>query len=248
MSAARPLLRRCACAVAASLLAACSSTDHIGKPPSFSPVQDSTERRAMLMPGLPATTREPATTDHASLWHSGKKSLLGDRRAMKKGDILTVVVEIDDKAEFSNTTSRSRSGAENMGVPQLLGVPQRIDERLPAGASMAEAVALSSNASSSGDGSVRRNESLELRLAATVVDVLPNGVLSISGSQEVRVNFEMRELLVSGFVRPEDITRRNEVEYDKIASARVSYGGRGQITDVQQPRYGQQLMDMILPF
>jgi len=186
--------------------------------------------------------------DQASLWRSGKTSLLGDRRAMKRGDILTVVVEIDDKAEISNTTSRSRSGAENMGVPQLLGVPQRIDAHLPDGASTAEAVALSSNASSSGDGSVRRNETLELRLAATVVDVLPNGVLAISGSQEVRVNFEMRELLVSGFVRPEDITRRNEVGYDKIASARVSYGGRGQITDVQQPRYGQQLMDMILPF
>lgn len=248
MTARAPLVRRLVPLIAAGFMAACSSTDHIGKPPSFTPDSDSAERRAMLMPGLPATARDPAPVDHASLWRSGKKSLLGDRRAMKKGDILTVVVEIDDKAEISNTTSRSRSGAENMGVPQLLGLPQRIDEDLPDGASMAEAVALSSNASSNGDGSVRRNESLELRLAATVVDVLPNGVLAISGSQEVRVNFEMRELLVSGYVRPEDITRRNEVSYDKIASARVSYGGRGQITDVQQPRYGQQLMDMILPF
>ena len=95
---------------------------------------------------------------------------------------------------------------------------------------------------------MRRNERLELRIAATVTSVLPNGVLAIEGTQEVRVNFELRELLVSGYVRREDITRQNEITYDKIASARVSYGGRGQITDVQQPRYGQQVADIILPF
>jgi len=202
----------------------------------------------MLMPGLPTTADNTGRIAQASLWSSSRQSLLGDRRAMKKGDILTVVVEIDDKAEISNTTSRTRSGSEDMGVPQLLGLPQRIDEKLPNGASMAEAVSLTSSGSSNGNGSVRRNESLELRLAATIIGVLPNGVLEISGSQEVRVNFELRELLVSGFVRPEDITRRNEIGYDKIASARVSYGGRGQITDVQQPRYGQQVLDLVLPF
>jgi len=95
---------------------------------------------------------------------------------------------------------------------------------------------------------VRRNEKLELRVAVTIVDVLPNGVLRISGNQEVRVNFELRELLVTGYVRPEDITRQNEITYDKIASARIAYGGRGQITDVQQPRYGQQALEAILPF
>ena len=111
-----------------------------------------------------------------------------------------------------------------------------------------EAVAINSTSASSGDGSVKRNEKLTLRVAATIVNVLPNGVLEISGSQELRVNFELRELLVSGYVRPEDISRKNEITYDKIASARVSYGGRGQITDVQQPRLGQQVLDAILPF
>jgi flagellar L-ring protein precursor FlgH len=109
-------------------------------------------------------------------------------------------------------------------------------------------VELGSSSSASGKGSVKRSEKLELRVAATVVDVLPNGVLAISGSQELRVNFEMRELLVTGYVRPQDISRKNEITYDKIASARVSYGGRGQITDMQQPRYGQQVLDAILPF
>jgi flagellar L-ring protein precursor FlgH len=174
--------------------------------------------------------------------------LLGDRRATKKGDILTVVIEIDEEASISNDTERSRTSSESMQVPQLLGLPQRLNEELPDGASSADLVDLGSSSSSGGSGSVSRSEKLELRVAATVVDVLPNGVLAISGSQELRVNFELRELLVSGYVRPDDISRQNEITYDKIASARVSYGGRGQITDVQQPRYGQQVLDAVLPF
>ena len=230
-------------------LTACGDRlDHLGKQPSFTPTQQTPEHVAMLWPGLPTTTTRERAVDRASLWSRERQSLLGDRRAMKKGDILTVVVEINDKAEISNGTSRSRSGSEGLAVPNLLGLPQRIDENLPEGATLGNAVGLDSNSSSSGTGSVKRNEKLTLRVAATIVDVLPNGVLSIAGSQEVRVNFEIRELLVTGFVRPEDISRQNEITYDKIASARVSYGGRGQITDVQQPRYGQQELDMILPF
>jgi flagellar L-ring protein precursor FlgH len=145
---------------------------------------------------------------------------------------------------MKNSSSRSRSGSENMGVSSLFGLPAR----LPADIEIDPAVGIESSSESEGEGDVRRNEKVELRVAATVVDVLPNGVLQIHGSQEVRVNFEVRELLVTGFVRPSDITRTNEITYDKIASARISYGGRGQITDAQQPRYGQQVVDRILPF
>ena len=166
----------------------------------------------------------------------------------QQDDILTVVIEINDKAEISNSTERSRSSGENMAVPDFLGLPQRLDGHLPEGAGLRPAVKMSSSSSSEGDGSVSRKEKLTLRVAATIVEVLQNGVLKIQGSQEVRVNFELRELLVTGYVRPEDITRQNEITYDKIASARISYGGRGQITDVQQPRYGQQVADIILPF
>jgi len=228
--------------------AACARIDHIGKPPTMTPQLESDERSAMLNPGLPLRADPARDTDAASLWASGKQSLLGDRRALQRGDILTVVVEIDEKAEISNSTSRSRSGSENLSVPHLFGLPQRINEDLPEGTSLDNAVELDSSGKSGGDGSVKRNEKLTLRVAATVMQVLPNGVLEIAGSQEVRVNFELRELLVEGFVRPEDISRQNEITYDKIASARVSYGGRGQITDVQQPRYGQQILDAVLPF
>ncbi|MCH5375504.1 MAG: flagellar basal body L-ring protein FlgH [Planctomycetes bacterium] len=229
-------------------LGACGSADHFGKPPSFSDTTETPEHVAMLWPGLPVQTQTVRQVDRSSLWANNRQSLLGDPRAVSTGDILTVVIEIDEKAEISNDSERSRSGSEGMQVPQLFGLPQRIDENLPAGASMADAVTIGSESGNKGTGSVKRKEKLTLRVAVTITDVLPNGVLAISGSQELRVNFELRELLVSGYVRPEDISRQNEITYDKIASARVSYGGRGQITDFQKPRYGQQALDVILPF
>jgi flagellar L-ring protein precursor FlgH len=229
-------------------VAACARVNHIGKTPDFTPDTSSPERVAMIASGLPQAPVSTRTSDRASLWSGGQTSLLGDRRAMKRGDIMTVVIEIDESAEIKNKTSRSRSGSESLGVPALFGIPQRINQGITDGASLDDAVSIQSSSDSSGDGSVRRSESLTLRVAATVTDVLPNGVLAIEGSQEVRVNFELRELLVTGYVRPEDISRQNEITYDKIASARISYGGRGQITDVQQPRVGQQVLDAILPF
>jgi flagellar L-ring protein precursor FlgH len=233
---------------AISLCASCGSP--IGREPSFTPPSLNIERAAMMQATVPTPIQTSAigAPAHASLWTGARGSLLGDRRAMTVGDIMTVVIEIDDRAEISNSSDRSRSASQQAGASQLFGLPQRIDEALPEGASSASLVDLNSQSSASGDGSVRRNERLTLRVAVTVTGVLPNGVLSIVGQQEVRVNFELRELLVSGYVRPEDITRQNEITYDKIASARISYGGRGQITDMQQPRNGQQLLEALLPF
>ena len=202
----------------------------------------------MTFTPLPVSLEDPQDPVGASLWSQNRRSLLGDRRAGKRGDIMTIVIEIDESAEISNNTQRSRDGSENLSLPDFFGIPQRINENMPDGSSLDTAVSTNSTSSSSGAGAVRRNERLTLRVAATVVEVLPNGVLRIEGSQEVRVNFEIRELLVSGYVRPEDISRQNEITYDKIADARISYGGRGQITDVQQPRYGQQIVDLISPF
>jgi len=228
------------------VVGACGNLHDIGKAPAMSSAQSGDEYYAMNSSGLPGGV-VPGNTD-ASLWSGTRGSLLGDRRARQQGDILTVVIEIDDKAEISNSTGRSRASSEKMGIPSMLGIPQRLDGVLGDGASMADAVNTKSGSSYQGNGSVQRKEKLTLRVAATIIGVLPNGVLQIQGSQEVRVNFEVRELIVQGFVRPEDISRQNEITYDKIAGARISYGGRGQITDVQQPRYGQQVADQILPF
>lgn len=227
----------------------CGRIREVGQVPDFTPAEATPEASAMMTYGLvnelPIDSGRPETP---SLWTGERGSLLGDRRAVQRGDILTVVISIDDSASISNSTDRSRNGAERMGIPNLFGLPQRVDESMPAGASLGSAVDITSSSTFAGDGSVRRNEQLELRIAATVTDVMPNGVLFLEGSQEVRVNYEMRELLISGFVRPEDISRQNETTYDKLASARISYGGRGQISDVQQPRYGQQVADIALPF
>ncbi len=229
-------------------LTACGRLEQVGRAPEFTPLEGSYQNFAMYSNPMPEDVAPEGPGDASSLWTAGRSSLFGDRRATRRGDILTVVIEIDDSAVIKNSTDHSRSGKETMGMPSLFGIPQAIDAVLPDGASSAEAVATKSSSTYSGDGSVARNEKLTLRVAATVVEELPNGVLRIEGQQEVRVNFELRALLVTGFVRPIDISRQNEITYDKIAGARISYGGRGQITDVQQPRYGQQVADVLLPF
>ncbi|TCP61187.1 flagellar L-ring protein precursor FlgH [Rhodovulum bhavnagarense] len=244
-----PRLAHLAILVLAIQAAACQRLEEVGRPPAFDPVEGSNAYYAMAAPGtLPRMLDNRQRADAASLWPAGHGSLLGDRRAGKRGDILTVVIEIDEKAEISNASQRSRSGGQSMGVPQFLGLPQHIAPHLPDGAGTDPAIETRSDTSHDGSGSVRRNEKLELRVAATVTEVLANGILRIEGSQEVRVNFEMRELIVTGYARPDDISRQNEITYDKIASARISYGGRGQITDMQQPPWGQQITDLVLPF
>ncbi|MFN3527077.1 MAG: flagellar basal body L-ring protein FlgH [Paracoccus sp. (in: a-proteobacteria)] len=229
-------------------VSACSRAGHIGQPPQLTSPRQTEEFLAMTNPplDLPVDSGRPEAA--ASLWAGTQSSLLNDRRAATRGDILTVVIEIDDRAEISNTSGRSRSSRENVSIPQMMGIPQRLADQLPEGASFDDLADASANSNYRGSGNISRRDKMTLRVAATVIDRLPNGTLHIMGTQEVRVNFELRELTVGGFVRPGDIDRNNEIAYDRIAGARISYGGRGQITDVQQPRYGQQIADVLLPY
>ena len=231
-----------------ALLAACGSDHHIGRQPPMTEASAGDEFDAMTMPDITAAERFATPQAAASLWAGGPTSLVGDRRASQRGDILTVVIQIDDRAEMSNSSGRQRSASDTVSLPHFGGIPQRLDARLPEGASMDDLVEGKSTHSYRGNGTITRRDRLTLRVAATVVEAMPNGALRIQGSQEVRVNYELRELTVSGFVRPQDIGRNNEVAYDRIAGARISYGGRGQIMDVQQPRIGQQIVDRIMPY
>jgi flagellar L-ring protein precursor FlgH len=183
-----------------------------------------------------------------SLWRPGSRSFFRDPRAAKTGDILTVNIDIGDQAKIANTTSRATSASEHAELPNFLGLESLLPGVLPDEVDPANLVNLGSDSSSSGTGSVDRSETINLTVAAVVVQVLPNGNLVIQGQQEVRVNNEVRVLLISGIVRPEDIASNNTIHHTQIAEARISYGGRGHITDVQQPRYGQQFFDIIWPF
>jgi flagellar L-ring protein precursor FlgH len=217
-------------------------------PPGASkhPVPSASNQRIALAqtPVRPAST-EP---NDGSLWRDGPTSLFGDRRARTQGDIVTVVIEIDDRAELQNQTSRTKSASEGLEVPNFFGITQLANKILPDGASLDTAVDASSNSNTSGQGQIRRQDKITLQVAATVVQVLPNGHLVIAGSQEIRVNQELRDLQVGGIIRPEDVSRRNTITYEKIADARILYGGRGTLSNVQDARYGQRIFNVLSPF
>ena len=159
-----------------------------------------------------------------------------------------MVSAINDKAQVQNATKRERSNDENSTLDGFLGYEQQLQKWLPDAVASNDLVKLNSTGSSEGKGSINRQEQVNLRVAATITQLLPNGNLVISGKQQMVINYDMRELQISGVVRPEDISSENTVNYDQIAEARITYGGRGQVMDVQQPRYGQQLYDVLFPF
>lgn len=195
----------------------------------------------------------PVRAQASSLWYNGSTSFFGDQRASAVGDILTVEIDINDQAQLKNSSERSRSGSQTVQDPIFFGYGQRLanlligieEDDLPTGGSVVD---LGSSTDSAGAGSIKRNESIQLRVAALIIQQLPNQNFVIAGRQEVLVNSELRELRVAGIIRSADIDADNTISYDKIAEARIAYGGRGQISMVQQPKYGENLLDIILPY
>ncbi len=219
-----------------------------GEAPPLAPIQNPTAQTAYRPVSLPMPDPIPDARQPNSLWRQGSRAFFKDQRAGRVGDILTVVIEIDDEATLDNKTSRTRSADESAGLDNLLGYEGELDRIFTEDVVPGDLVNADSDSTSTGDGSVEREEEIDLRMAAVVTQIMPNGNLVIQGSQQVRVNYEMRNLTVQGVIRPEDITAVNEVPYDKIAEARISYGGEGTISDLQQPRYGQQIFDILFPF
>ena len=226
----------------------CSSLERlsaIGEKPSLSAIENPTTQPGYKPVQMPMPTPQPASYSPNSLWRNGSRAFFKDQRAHQVGDILTVMVNLNDKAVIANETQRSRENKEDSGVDNFFGKPKLPIMNTPVPTRIFTG---DSSSSSEGKGSVNRSEALTTSVAAVVTQVLPNGNLVVEGKQEVRVNFEIRELIVAGIVRPEDIQSDNTIDSTKIAQARIAYGGRGQITDVQQPRYGQQFLDVLLPF
>lgn len=200
--------------------------------------------RAGTLGGIP----QPPLPASSSLFRTGAGAFFRDQRAGRVGDILTVRINIADKADIGNTTSRSRVGSETSGVAALLGLQTPLAKILPGAIDTSKLVDVNSKSQNDGTGKTSRSETISMTVAASVIGVMPNGNLVIRGKQEVRVNYELRELVVSGIVRPEDIARDNSILHSQIAEARISYGGRGQLTDAQQARWGQQIYDALFPF
>ncbi len=238
-------------AAVALALAGCNAVDRIsnvGVAPALTTIQNPTALPNYQPVNLPMPQPMLEARQPNSLWRQGSRAFFKDQRAGQVGDILTVLIQIADEAKINNTTKRSRDNAEDAALSAFLGIEGELAKIMPDGFDPTNLVNADSASNSDGAGSVDRKEDIKLRVAAVITQVLPNGNLVLSGHQEVRVNFELRELQVAGVIRPEDITSINTVDYDKIAEARISYGGRGQITDVQQPRYGQQVFDILFPF
>ena len=220
----------------------------VGTEPALAPIVNPNGQPGYKEVSLPMPAAEPQLRLANSLWRPGARAFFRDQRASRVGDLLTVSVTIEEEAALSNSTSRTRTNAEDVDITNLLGYEGALDAILPEAIDPASIVSLGSTSNSAGTGTVAREETVTFEVAAIVTQVLPNGNFVIHGHQEVRVNFEVREILVAGVVRPEDISSLNTVVHTQIAEARISYSGRGQLSDVQQPRYGQQVLDILLPF
>ncbi len=227
-------------ALFASGLAGCGSNPvEFLREPSLSPVGSGlAAASARASEDAAADAREPKPARHAG----APVNFYADQRINKVGDIVTVIIAINDKATFDNATDRSKTANSNLAVDWgfSTGSSSSQPSTLTAG--------VTSTSTTQGQGNIDRQEQIQVSVAAVVTEVLPNGNLIISGSQEVRVNYELRQLSVAGIVRPSDISRGNTIGYDRIAEARISYGGRGRLSEVQQPSWGQEIYDFVKPF
>ncbi len=232
------------------LLAGCGSLNRlseVGHPPELSKSADPTKEASYRPMTMPMPASQTAAPQIGSLWRTGSRAFFKDQRAAQVGDLLTVLVNATDTADVKNATTASRTGADSMGVPNLLGLESALPHLLP-GASAASLLSTTSTNSNNGTGEIKRADTVTLRLAGVVTQVLPNGNLVVAARQEMLVNSELRQLLVTGVVRPQDIASDNTVTHDRMAEARIAYGGRGQLTDLQTARWGQQIVDILAPF
>lgn len=237
--------------LACSALTGCSMADriaNIGATPEMSKIENPTANPYYQPVSLPMPAPRHIIKQKNSLWASDRQTFFKDQRATDVGDIITVLIEISDKAELDNETERTRSSSEDAAAPALLGYEASLNRVLPQAIDATDLTEFGADSSHTGSGAIDREEKINMKVAALITQILPNGNMVINGRQEVLVNFEKRILEVDGVIRPEDISVQNTVSYEQIAEARIVYGGEGQITDMQQPRYGQQLYDIVFPF
>jgi flagellar L-ring protein precursor FlgH len=229
------------------VLSGCGALDRlasIGRDPTMTPTADPTKDPKWRPVTMPMPAGQPSPNEPNALWRSGSRAFFKDQRAAQVGDIVTVLVNMNDAANLKNVTTTSRTSAENGGITDFLG----LTALLPSTVDPSKLVTTNSTNTNAGNGQIQRTEAVTLRLAGIVTQVLPNGNLVVAASQEFMVNAELRELRVTGVIRPQDIASDNTVHHDRMAEARIAYGGKGQLTDLQRARWGQQMLDIIAPF
>ncbi len=219
-------------------VAACARIKEVGQEPSLTPIGSGLYAQVQAFPG--STQPSVIRSGMVSMWDESRGDLFRDPRAAKIGDVITVNISINDRATMGNSTDRSQEGkaSTSFNAGTSFGPGYNADATFD----------VDSKSSATGKGNIDRSEKIQLNVAAVVTDVMPNGNLLISGSQEVRVNYELRLLNIAGIVRPRDISRENTISYEKIAEARIAYGGRGRVSEVQQPAYVHQVYDILKPF
>ena len=226
-----------------ALLAGCALPKDFNRAPDLSPVGTGIAEAAPdAAIELPPVANAVATPRALNLYT--------DQRIAHVGDILTVSISINDKAVVGKSSNRSTTAKGAFGFDWTFSPPS-----VSSGGGGSSTTAslnykhdFNSTSNQQGNGNINRSEQIQLSVPAIVTGVLPNGNLVIKGSQEVRINYELRQLTIAGLVRPSDISRDNTVAYDRIAEARISYGGRGRLSEAQQPGWGQQAYDLIKPY
>ncbi len=233
-----------------ALLGGCGSLQRlseVGKAPEMSPTADPTKDPTWRPLTMPMPAAQLAAPQANALWRPGSRAFFKDQRAAQVGDIVTVLINTTDSADVENNTDANRNSNEALGATNVFGLETQIPKWLTGATPSALLTANSANGNT-GKATLKRNETVVLRLAGVITQVLPNGNLVVAARQEMRVNHELRELQVTGVIRPQDIASDNTVTHDRMAEARIAYGGRGQLTEVQTPRWGQQVLDILLPF
>ena len=226
----------------------CAGLARVGETPPLSPVQDPTTRRNYRKVEMPMPAPQRLQRNPNSLWRAGSRAFFKDLRATRVGDIVTVLIDVQDSAELNNATQRSRGSSKETENGALGALDSTVRTFFPLAPPLNDLFDGASQSSTQGTGTISRDERITMRVAAVVTQTLPNGNLVVYGRQELRVNYEVRVLHVAGVLRPQDIANNNTIAFDKIAEARVAYGGRGTLTNLQQPKIGTQIADVLLPF
>lgn len=243
-----------AAVVAVTSLSGCNLATRlsdVGTGPNLTTIENPTAKPDYRPVSLPMPAPQVAEENPSSLWRNGARAFFKDHRAKEIGDIVTVKLDLSDSATLENSTERDRNDSEDTNVTNILGLETKFANIIPGAAAAVNPESLMSFNNvhaTNGEGDIERSETIDLTFAAVVTQILPNGSLVVMGRQEILVNAELRELMVTGVVRPEDIESDNTISHEKIAEMRVAYGGRGTLSSLQQPRWGTQVWDIIFPF